>query len=212
MRWRWRDQPGRDGAELAPSSCCSRRQGPADQLTWGHLGPLMLAVGCPSAARPSLTASPVPARHTAHTTAPGRFCALELLGRSWWPWGQLPVAPSRSTRVPPQPGLCDPAPGPAEWQRAPPSPKSHQCLPRSSSPGSPAKPPSVVAAFRALVQGQGRVGAGSPPTGSLPPPSACVRDPAARPVPAAVQLAPLTPEILSLAKQPCIKSRIQGWK
>lgn len=49
-------------------------------------------------------------------------------------------------------------------------------------------------------------GAGTPGTPSRPP------DPAVHTFIPAVQLALLTPEILSLSKQPCIKSRIQEWK
>jgi len=90
-----------------------------------------------------------------------------------------------------------------------PGPNSHRPPAEDRSPGttSLAKPPRSHG-FPRLLAGrrQGRGSAGPP---APPPPTRGILPRALAP---AVQLAPLTPEILSLSKQPCIKSRIQEWK
>lgn len=90
----------------------------------------------------------------------------------------------------------------------PPAPKGTGAQPRSA-PGGP-RPLSGHRVWpllsRLLARSMGLRQRGWDPRHPLPP------DPAVHTFIPAVQLALLTPEILSLSKQPCIKSRIQEWK
>lgn len=166
--------------------------------------------------RSPLTASPILTMHP----APGWCCASERLCHSWWLQGQIPAAPLQSTPQPsphnlvlePAWAACSPpATGAAGAGPSCLSPQSKSDA--STSQGSLAKSLCMVATFQALEWRQG----GWEPHPHPPPPGPHhrllpARGPAARPFCTALQLASLTPEILSLAKQPCIKSQIQEWK